>query len=50
MKRLLRWIGCKTGWYHLRCCWTENGVVCVDCGSVKNRAEYLADLNAGGGW
>lgn len=50
MRRIARWIGCTTGWWHARCRWTDAGIVCIDCGYEKSRAEHLADLHAGGGW
>ena len=48
--RFIRWIGCKTGLFHLRCLWLDDGIHCVDCGYFKSKAEHLADLHAGGGW
>jgi len=45
--RLLRWLACHMGW-HLRCVRRDDGFHCIDCGYFKSKAEYLADLHAGG--
>ncbi len=48
---IIRWVGCTTGFYHLRCLWTDEGIQCVDCGYFKDKAEHMADMHAGsGGW
>lgn len=49
LSRLIRWLGCTTGCYHLRCIWDDDGIHCVDCGHFRSKYEYMADLHGGGG-
>ncbi|KKN85771.1 hypothetical protein LCGC14_0275770 [marine sediment metagenome] len=49
LDRFLRWAGCSTGLYHVRCEWKHDGIHCVDCGNFKSKYEHMADLYAGGG-
>jgi len=50
LAQFIRWIGCTSGLFHLRCLWKEEGIYCVDCEFFKSKAAHLADLHAGGGW
>lgn len=46
--KLICWGSFKT--IHLRTKWDDKGITCIDCGHFKDKATYIADREAGGGW